>query len=124
MARLPHKSERSETRERQIRSEQKLQAPKNTKELMFFLGSPQHLSKFVNNLSKRADRMTRLLKKGVNWECTPEKDEDFKKLKKEITEAPCSAHFDPKRDNFITTDACITGLGQLAGKKKARFLDQ
>ena len=31
----------------------KLEAPKNVKELKTFLGSIQHLSKFINNLSKK-----------------------------------------------------------------------
>ena len=55
--------------------------------------------------------MRRLLKKDAKWDWRQEIDEDFEKLKKEITEAPCLAHFDPKRDNYITTDACNTGLG-------------
>ena len=41
----------------------KLTAPNNVKELKSFLGSIQHLSKFINNLSKKTDRMRRLLKK-------------------------------------------------------------
>ena len=65
----------------------KLAAPKNAKELKSFLGSIQHLSKFINNLSKKTDRMRRLLKKDVKWEWTAEIDDDFEKLKKEITEA-------------------------------------
>ena len=39
----------------------KLAAPKNVKELKSFLGSIQHLSKFINNLSKKTDRMRKLL---------------------------------------------------------------
>ena len=70
----------------------KLAAPKNVKELKSFLGSIQHLSKSINNLSKKTDRMRKLLKKGVQWDWTTEIDEDFEKLKKEITEAPCLAH--------------------------------
>ena len=61
--------------------------------------------------------MRRLLKKDVKWEWTAEIDDDFEKLK-EITEAPCLAHFDPKRDNYITTDACNTGLGATLWQKK------
>ena len=38
-------------------------------------------------------------------------NDDFEQFKKEITEAPCLAHFDPKKDNFLTTDDCNTGLG-------------
>ena len=48
----------------------KLKAPTNTKELKSFLGSIQHLSKFLNNLSKKTDKMRRLLKKDVKWEWT------------------------------------------------------
>ena len=48
----------------------KLEAPTNTKELKSFLGSIQHLSKFLNNLSKKTDKMRRLLKKDVKWEWT------------------------------------------------------
>ena len=87
----------------------KLTAPNKEKELKSFLGSIQHLSKFINNLSKKTDRMRRLLK-DVRWEWTAEINEDFERLKKEITEAPCLAQFDPKRENYITTDACNTGL--------------
>ena len=49
----------------------------------------------------------------------------FRKFE-EITEASCLSHFDPKKDPFITTDACIMGLGATRrfGRKKARFLDQ
>ena len=96
----------------------KLAAPKNVKQLKPFLGSIQHLSKFISNLSKKTDRMRKLLKKGVQWDWTTEIDEDFEKLKKEITEAPCLAHFDPNRDNYITTDACNTGLGATLWQKE------
>ena len=60
----------------------KLKAPKNAKELKSFLGSIQHLSKFINNLSKKTDRLRRLLKKGTRWDWTPEVNEDFENLKK------------------------------------------
>ena len=96
----------------------KLKAPTNTKELKSFLGSIQHLSKFLNNLSKKTDRMRKLLKKDVKWEWTKKINDDFEQLKKEITETPCLAHFDPKKDNFITTDACNTGLGATLWQKE------
>ena len=59
----------------------KLAAPKNVKELKYFLGSIQHLSKFINNLSKKTDRMRKLLTKSVQWDWTTEIAEDFEKLK-------------------------------------------
>ena len=61
--------------------------------------------------------MRKLLKKDVKWEWTPEIDEDFKRLKKEITEAPCLAHFDPKKDNYITPAHVIRGWSQHWQKK-------
>ena len=96
----------------------KLTAPKYVKELKSFLGSIQHLSKVTNNLSKKTDRMRRLLKKDVRWEWTAEINEDFERLKKEIPEAPCLAYFDPKRENYLTTDACNTGLGATLWQKE------
>ena len=62
--------------------------------------------------------MRKLLKKDVKWDWTPELDEDFEKLKKEMTEAPCLAHFDQRRDNYITTDECNTGLGATLWQKE------
>ena len=99
----------------------KLMAPKNAKELKSFLGSIQPLAKFINNLSKKTDRMRRLLKKETHWEWTPEIDEDFENLKKEITEPPCLAHFDPKKENYVTTDACNTGLGATLWQKEGEI---
>ena len=62
--------------------------------------------------------MRSLLKKDTNWEWTTEINEDFETLKKEITEAPCLVHFDPKKDNYVTTDACNTGLGATLRQKE------
>ena len=101
----------------------KLEAPKNVKKLKSFLTSIQDLSKFINNLSKTTDRMRKLLKKDTKWDWTSEIDDDFKQLKKEITEASCLAHFGPKRDNYIITDACNTGLGATLWQKKVKYLD-
>ena len=55
--------------------------------------------------------MRKLLKKDSKWEWTAKINDDFENLEKEITEAPCMAHFDPKKDNYVATDACNTGLG-------------
>ena len=66
--------------------------------------------------------MRRLLKKDVKWEWTTERNNDFEQLKKEITEAPCLAHFDPKKDNFITTDACNTGLAATLWQREGQIV--
>ena len=96
----------------------KLEASKNVKELKSILISIQHLSKFVNNLSKKTGRMKRLLEKEAKWEWTRETNEDFENLKKEITEAPCLENFDPKKDNYVATDARNTRLGATLWQKE------
>ena len=100
----------------------KLAATKNVKELKSFLGSIQHLSKFINNLSMKTDRMGNLLKKDSKWEWTAEMNDDFKNLKRKITEAPFLANFDPKKDNYVTTDACNTGPGATVWQKEGEVL--
>ena len=40
------------------------------------------------------------------------------KIEKQITEAPCLAHFDPKKDTYVTTDVCKTGLGATQWQKE------
>ena len=62
--------------------------------------------------------MRKLLKKETRWDLTPEIDEDFVNLKKEIRESPCLAHFDANKDNYVTTDACNTGLGATLWQKE------
>ena len=66
--------------------------------------------------------MGKHLKKNVKWDWTLETDEDFEELKKEITEAPCLAHFHPTKDNYITTDTCNTGLGATLWQKEGETL--
>ena len=85
------------------------------------MGWIQHLSKFLNILSKKTDRKRRLLRKDVQWEWTKEIDDDFEQLKIEITEAPYLAHFDPKKGNFITTDACNSGLGAILWQREGEI---
>ena len=48
----------------------------------------------------------------------PRKRRRLRAVEEEITEAPCLAHFDPKRDNYAATDACTTGLGATLWQKE------
>ena len=45
----------------------------------------------------------------------------FRNLKKEITESPCLVHFDPKKDNYVTADACKTGLEATLWQKEGEI---
>ena len=69
-------------------------------------------AKSIPNLSEKTDNMRQLLKKGVKWEWTEERNADFNNLKKELTTQPCLAHYNGNKENIVTTDACETGLGK------------
>ena len=71
----------------------------------------------MKKLSKKTDRTRKLLKKDTNWEWTAEINNDFENRKKEITDAPCWAHFD-RKDNYVITDACNTCLGATLWQKE------
>ena len=49
--------------EEKIEAIQKLNPPKNTKELKSFLGAIQYMAKFLPKLSEQTDRLRKLLKK-------------------------------------------------------------
>ena len=76
-----------------------LKQPKNEKELKSFLGAIQYLSKYIDNLSAQTDSLRLLLKKNNEWIWTEEHTQAFENLKQKITEIPCLAHCNSKRDN-------------------------
>ena len=82
----------------------KLKPPTNTKTLKSFLGAIQYFAKFIPNLRQ-------LLKKGTSCEWTTDRNLDFEKIKQDLTTLPCLAHYNGSKENFVTTDACKTGLG-------------
>ena len=75
------------------------------------MGAIQYFAKFIPNLSEKTDNMRQLLKKGVKWEWTEERNTDFNNLKKELTTQPCLAHYNGNKENIVTTNPCNTGLG-------------
>ena len=97
--------------EEKIEAIQKLNPPKNTKELKSFLGAIQYMAKFLPKLSEQTDRLRKLLKKNEPWNWGEEKQKDFEKIKRMLTEGPCLAYYAKDKDNIVTTDASTTGLG-------------
>ena len=96
----------------------KIEIPKNEKELKSFLGAIQYLSKYIENLSAQTDVLRKLLKKQNNWEWTEEHTNAFNNLKKLITQLPYLAHYNPKSENILTTDASTKGLGATLWQKR------
>ena len=65
--------------------------------------------------------MRKLLKKDSKWEWTTEINDDFEKLKKEITEAPYLARFDSNKDSYVTTDVILVWEPHYGRKKGEVF---
>ena len=51
------------------------------------------------------------MKKDIGWFWDRDQEISFEKLKKMFNEPPILAHFDPKKNTMITTDACNQGIG-------------
>ena len=80
-----------------------MKQPNKEKELKYFLGAIQYLSKYIDTLSAQTDSLRQLLKKYNKWIWT---DEEQK-----IREIMCRAHYNSNYPNVITTDVSTKGLG-------------
>ena len=96
-----------------------MEHPTNTKTLTSFLGAIQYFAKLIPNLSEKIDNMRQLLEKGTKWNWTDDRNTDFNKRKQELTSLPCLAHYNGNKENIVTTDACITGLGVALWQKQS-----
>ena len=92
----------------------KIGKPKNEKELKSFLGAIHYLSEYLENLSAQTDVLRKLMKKQNKWEWTEEHTNAFNNLKKLIT----LAHYNPKSENILATDASSKGLGATLWQKQ------
>ena len=64
-------------KEEKIEAIQKLNPPRNTKELKSFLGAIQYMAKFLPKLSKQTDRLRKLLKENEPYELGRRKTKRF-----------------------------------------------
>ena len=83
-----------------------------------FLGAIQFLSKYIENLSAQTDVLRKLLKKRNKRKWTEEHTNAFNNLKKLITQLPYIAHYNPKSENILTTDASTKRLGPTLWQKQ------
>ena len=70
-----------------------------------------YLSKFTARLSELVLPIRELAKNKVAFNWGPEHQAAFKLVKKEITDAPILAYYNPKKTTVLQTDASINGLG-------------
>ena len=101
----------------------KMPAPTNKKQLQFFIGMINYLSKFSARLSEIAVPIRELAKDKVPFKWGPEHQSAFTQMKQEIVSAPILAYYNLMKQNVLQTVATIKGLGAclLQGEKPVYF---
>lgn len=85
--------------------------PTNKVELTRFLGMVTYLSKFVPNLSDKANGLRHISNDGVEWKWEISHQNDFDEIKKLITTTPVLKYFDVNKPIVIQADASDFALG-------------
>jgi hypothetical protein len=85
--------------------------PTTASEIQSFLGSVGYYRRFIEDFSKRAKSMTKLLKKNNALEWTTECQASFEELRKRLNSAPVLVLLDLTKKFDIYRDASHRGLG-------------
>ena len=88
-------------------------APTDVKSLQRFLGLANWFRRFVHNFSKIAEPLTRLTRKGVDWQWTLIEQNSFETIKRALTSSPVIAIYRPDKPVSLHTDACKIGIGAI-----------
>lgn len=94
-----------------------IQEPKNTKELLRFLGTVNYLGKFIPNLADLTFNLRKLIKKDTVWLWTDVHQKEFENLKNMLSSDTVLAFFDEKADNVLSVDSSKHGLGAVLLQK-------
>ena len=89
----------------------KWERPKNVFEVRSFLGLAGYYGRFAENFSRIACLMTRLKRKGVNFDWKDKCEESFQELKKRLTIAPMLITPIIGERYIVYCDASRNGLG-------------
>ena len=102
----------------------KLQHPKSLKQLRSFMGSINHLSKFIPNAASLTDKLRSLLRKKKRekedeecqitckkFEWGEEHSRIFEEIKTAVARIAQTHYYHPKKDARVKCDASHSGLG-------------
>lgn len=85
--------------------------PTNLTELKAYVGLLTYYSKFLPNLSTKLAPLYELMKLGVVWKWTAERDQAFQESKKLLASDSLLVHFDESLPLTLACDASAYGLG-------------
>ena len=95
----------------------KLKPPTTHKQLKSFLGSVNHLTKFIPNLATLCRGFRDLLQKDTKYVWTENHQSEFETIKNNIKNLTENNHYDIKRNTIVKTDASRSGLGAVLEQK-------
>ena len=107
-----------------VRAVTEFPAPRNLGESRRFVGMASYYRKFVPNFSLIARPLNRLTGKDVRFVWTEVEQEAFDMLKMAMTTSPVLAHFDPRRETIVQTDASIFGWGFIISQINAESKEE
>ena len=85
--------------------------PRNLKELRGYLGFTGYYRKYMRHYGIISRPLTKLLKKGVQFQWTPAAETAFRTLQTALIQAPVLAVPDFTQRFVVETDACRYGVG-------------
>jgi len=90
---------------------EKFPVPRKIKDVQSFLGLAGYYRKFIEDFSKIAKPLTKLIKKGEKFNWTAEQQNAFQSLKEKLISAPILNYPDFQREFLVTTDASDYAIG-------------
>ncbi|CAH1366264.1 unnamed protein product [Tenebrio molitor] len=88
-----------------------MEEPKNKAELLGFLGMLTYISKYIPNLSQKAEQLRKLTRLDQQFKWTETEQEAFENLKKAIITPPILRFYDARKPIIIQTDASSESMG-------------
>uniref|UniRef100_A0A1I8BHL0 RNA-directed DNA polymerase n=1 Tax=Meloidogyne hapla TaxID=6305 RepID=A0A1I8BHL0_MELHA len=96
---------------------QKLQRPKDVKELKSVMGTINYYAKFVREMHEVRGPLDKLLQKNIEWKWEDEQETSFEKIKSILSSDLLLTHFDPQFEIIVTADASNYGVGAMISHK-------
>ncbi|UYV66912.1 hypothetical protein LAZ67_4003307 [Cordylochernes scorpioides] len=95
---------------RKIKAIEEFPEPKNVHDIRRFLGLTNFFRRFVKDFARKAEPLSRLTKKGSQFEWKEEQRRSFGGLRKDLAEYPVLAHYNPELKTEVHCDASAEGL--------------
>jgi hypothetical protein len=91
--------------------------PKNVRDVQKFLGFCNFYRRFIRGFSQIAKPLNNLLKKGAKWTWEKVEQDDFDKLKRQVTEEPVLVQPNQRKQFEIEVDASNYAIGTVLMQK-------